>query len=76
MSLLSFIKRVFIGSDQPTLESSSGAEYDKFMEEISEKIKDAPRVNISLECRKEMLEGEQVDNGIIEGNLINNRDDE
>lgn len=32
MSLLSFIKRIINGSDEPNVESTSGADYDQFID--------------------------------------------
>lgn len=76
MGLLSYIKRVFYGSGQPTLESSSDADYSKYMNELSEKMKGASKINIGLKGHKKMPEVEQGVDETKEGDLINIKDDE
>lgn len=71
MGLLSIINKVFKKSNQPEVDSSSEADYARFMDELSEKINNAPRVNIGLFTKeKPKVEQEECET------LTNNINDE
>lgn len=59
MGFFSLFNKVFKNSNKPEVDSSSEADYAKFMEELSEKMRNGQHVNVGLKGNKEKPEVEQ-----------------